>query len=178
MEVERLELDGVLLIKPRAFGDRRGWFFESFRSDRLAEHGVVVPFVQDNVSKSAKNTVRGLHFQDPHAQGKLVSVLSGTVFDVAVDIRPSSPTFGKWLGRVLDDRNHWQLYVPPGFAHGFSVLSDEAIFHYKCTDYYAPDAEHGIAWDDTDLAIDWRVADAIVSEKDQRWPTLAAASLR
>ncbi len=138
MKVTQTKLPAVLIIEPDVFGDARGWFLETFSSKRYEQAGLKLPFVQDNVSFSAKNVLRGLHFQYPHSQGKLVQVLSGEVFDVAVDIRVGSPTFGQWVGETLSASNHKQIYIPPGFAHGFCVLSDTALFSYKCTDYYNP----------------------------------------
>jgi dTDP-4-dehydrorhamnose 3,5-epimerase len=157
MQVERLALSEVLLITPRIFGDARGFFFESFNAQRFAELSrVTLPFVQDNHSKSSRGVLRGLHYQlAPHAQGKLVRVTQGEVFDVAVDIRRSSPTFGRWVGAMLSADNHQQLWIPPGFAHGFLTLSDTAEFLYKTTDYYAPDSERSIRWNDPEIAIDW-----------------------
>jgi dTDP-4-dehydrorhamnose 3,5-epimerase len=149
-------LPGVLLIEPKVFGDERGFFFESYNERRFREiTGLDVRFVQDNHSKSARNVLRGLHYQKPGAQGKLVRVVSGSVFDVAVDIRRNSPTFGRWIGEVLSAENKRQLWIPEGFAHGFLVLSDSAEFLYKTTDYWQPENEHCIRWDDTDLGIAW-----------------------
>ena len=156
-----------MLIKPKVFGDQRGYFIETYQEERYAEHGIPSVFVQDNLSFSAKGVLRGLHWQSPHSQGKLVSVLQGEVFDVAVDIRPSSPTFGEWVGRFLSSENHHQMWVPPGLAHGFCVTSETALFSYKCTDLYFPKAEKCIRWDDVDLDIQWPAQSMIVSEKDQ-----------
>lgn len=173
MQIETTSLPGVLLIKPRIFHDDRGCFFESFQANRYAEHGITHKFVQDNISYSKKGTLRGLHYQLLHPQGKLVSVLQGKVFDVAVDIRLGSPTFGKSFGCELSDENHYQLYVPPGFAHGFCVMSDEVCFHYKCTDYYQPKDEQGIAWNDAALNIDWPISDEpVLSAKDKLYLAL------
>lgn len=157
MKVTRLSIPDVLLIEPKVFGDARGFFYESFNEERFrAETGLDVAFVQDNHSRSAKGVLRGLHYQlPPHAQGKLVRVVRGGVFDVAVDIRKSSPTFGQWVGAELTEDNHHQLWVPPGFAHGFLVLSETADFLYKTTDYYAATHERCIAWNDPKLAILW-----------------------
>lgn len=181
MQIEATTLPGVLLVKPKVFSDTRGQFFESFQARRYLEHGMPLPFVQDNISYSQRGTLRGLHYQLQHPQGKLVSVLRGKVFDVAADIRVGSATFGHAFGCELSDENHYQLYVPPGFAHGFFVLSEEACFHYKCTDYYAPQDEHGIAWNDPQLNIPWPCTAApMLSEKDQRYLFLgntAAAQL-
>ena len=156
MKVTRLAIPDVVLIEPKVFGDARGFFFESFNQKAFNEAtGTNHQFVQDNHSRSAKGVLRGLHYQIQQPQGKLVRVAQGAVFDVAVDIRKSSPTFGQWVGEVLSADNHRQLWVPPGFAHGFMVLSETAEFLYKTTDYYAPVYERCIAWDDPDLAIDW-----------------------
>ena len=156
MKVTELSVPGVLLIEPKVFGDARGFFLETFQAQRYADAGVKDPFVQDNLSLSRRGVLRGLHFQNPQPQGKLVSVLSGEVFDVAVDIRRGSPTFGKWCGAILGEENKHQLWVPPNFAHGFVVLSEQALFSYKCTQLYKPEAEGVIAWNDPDLGIDWR----------------------
>lgn len=173
MQVETTSLPGVLLIKPRVFPDGRGCFFESYQAQRYAEQGITLDFVQDNISYSKKGTLRGLHYQRLHPQGKLVSVLQGKVFDVAVDIRLGSPTFGQSFACELSDENHHQLYVPPGFAHGFYVLSDDVCFHYKCTDYYQPKDEYGIAWNDDALGIQWPLSTApLLSSKDERYVTL------
>ncbi|HEC84839.1 MAG TPA: dTDP-4-dehydrorhamnose 3,5-epimerase [Thioploca sp.] len=155
MKVIETAIPGVLLIEPKVFGDSRGFFFESFQAARYAEAGIKGPFVQDNHSRSAKGVLRGLHFQKQYPQGKLVYVTSGTVFDVAVDIRKDSPTFGQWVGVTLSADEHQQFYVPPGLAHGFCVLSDTAEFQYKCTDYYHPEDEGCIRWDDPDIGIQW-----------------------
>jgi dTDP-4-dehydrorhamnose 3,5-epimerase len=156
MEVKPCQIADVLLLCPRVFGDERGFFFESF-NQRVFEQatGVTLPFVQDNHSKSARAVLRGLHYQVRQAQGKLVRVVAGEVFDVAVDIRPESPTFGTWVGEILSAQNKRQLWIPPGLAHGFLVLSDSAEFLYKTTEYYAPEHERCIAWNDPKLAIAW-----------------------
>ena len=161
-------LPEVLLIQPKVFGDNRGFFLETFHAERYVEIGITLPFVQDNHSRSARGVLRGLHFQHPYAQGKLMGVGRGEVFDVAVDIRRGSPNFGCWFGAVLSDRNHHQMYIPPGFAHGFCVLSEEADFFYKCTDFYHPETEGGVAWDDDDIGIDWPVKTPSLSEKDKK----------
>lgn len=169
MKVTPLAIPDVLLIEPKVFGDERGFFFESFNEKAFLEAtGLDVHFVQDNHSRSAKNVLRGLHYQQPpKAQGKLVRVVVGEVFDVAVDIRSGSPTFGKWVGEVLSGNNKRQLWIPPGFAHGFLVLSEEAEFLYKATDYYAPELERGILWSDADIAIDWPLSsEPVLSSKD------------
>ena len=167
MEIIKTEIDGLLVIKPKVFGDERGYFFESFNEDNYRKAGINFCFMQDNISKSKKNTVRGLHYQvGENAQGKLCKVIFGKVLDVAVDIRFGSPTFGKYFSSELSEENHTQLWIPPGFAHGFSVLSDEAIFSYKCTKLYSKADERVILFNDTDLNIDWKVQAPIVSEKD------------
>ena len=177
MEVVKTPIEGVLLIKPQVFGDQRGYFVETWQKERYEAAGINLPFVQDNHSKSTKGILRGLHFQKQHPQGKLVMVSLGEVFDVAVDIRKGSPTFGKWFGAILNQENQNQLWIPPGMAHGFVVLSEEAVFQYKCDNYYAPGSEGGIAWDDPALAIDWRLpaGEILLSEKDRRHPKLADA---
>ncbi|MEM9862022.1 MAG: dTDP-4-dehydrorhamnose 3,5-epimerase [Myxococcota bacterium] len=179
MKVEALAIEDVRLISPRVFGDARGFFFESFHAARYADVGIVGPFVQDNVSRSERGVLRGLHLQHPKGQGKLVQVLEGAVYDVAVDVRTSSPTFGKWVGARLDAETHQQLWVPPGFAHGFLVLSDFALFAYKCTDVYAPEHELSVRWNDPAIGIEWPTDTAPkLSEKDRAAPTLAAAKAR
>lgn len=155
MDVVKTPIEGVLLLKPKVFGDDRGYFVETWQQTRYEELGINLPFVQDNHSKSTKGILRGLHFQKQHPQGKLVMVSLGEVFDVAVDIRPGSPTFGKWYGTVLSQENQHQLWLPPGMAHGFVVLSDVAHFHYKCTDFYHPGDEGCIRWDDSTIGIEW-----------------------
>lgn len=175
MEVVKTAIEGVVIIEPRVFGDERGYFFESFNQGEFEEKVGKVVFVQDNESKSCYGVIRGLHFQKgEHAQSKLVRVVKGTVLDVAVDIRPGSPTFGKLVAVELSADNHRQLFLPRGMAHGFSVLSEEAIFQYKCDNFYCPSAEGAIAWDDPDLAINWRVPPGhiILSEKDKHHPRL------
>ena len=170
----------VLVIEPTVHGDARGYFFESYRQDLFAQHGIAAAFVQDNMSSSARGVVRVLHYQlDPQAQGKLVCVLRGEVFDVALDIRRGSPTFGQWVGCLLSAENKRSMYVPPGFAHGFCVVSEMAEFHYKCTGYYAPRFERGILWNDPALGIAWPVsaAEACLSAKDAQAPCLAAAEI-
>jgi dTDP-4-dehydrorhamnose 3,5-epimerase len=172
MNVLKTELPGVLIIEPRVFGDARGFFYESFQAARYTQAGIGGPFVQDNHSRSVKGTLRGLHFQEPRAQGKLVQVLRGTVYDVAVDVRRGSPTFGRWVGVELSEAQPRQLWIPPGFAHGFCVLSESADFFYKCTEFYAPDAERSIAWDDPRIGIRWPVTEPILSAKDRGAPRL------
>lgn len=172
MRVIETELPGVLVIEPRVHADARGYLFESWSRERYARAGISAAFVQDNVSLSVRGTLRGLHFQWPHAQGKLVQALRGEVFDVAVDIREGSATFGRWVSCYLSDAKRQQLYIPPGFAHGFQVLSDEAVLAYKCTAYYDAGAEGTVAWDDPDLAITWPIADPVLSPKDAAAPRL------
>lgn len=167
-----LDLPGVLLIEPRVYGDERGFFLETWQARRYAEAGLPERFVQDNLSKSRRGVLRGLHYQIERPQGKLVWVLEGEVFDVAADVDPESGTFGRWVGVRLSGENHRQLYVPPGYVHGFCVLTEAAYFAYKCTEYYAPELERGVRWDDPTLAIDWPVEEPIVNERDVAWPTL------
>ena len=166
MKVTPCEIPDLLILEPDVFGDARGWFMETWNERRYREAGIRGPFVQDNLSLSRRGILRGLHFQNPSAQGKLVSALQGEVFDVAVDLRRSSPTFRRWHGVHLSAENKRQFYVPPGFAHGFVVLSETALFHYKCTDFYAPQHEATIRWDDPDLAIAWPIKDPVLSDKD------------
>ena len=173
MKVIQADLEGVLIIEPDVFDDDRGCFFESWQLKRYREHGIKEDFVQDNVSFSAKNVLRGLHFQHPHEQGKLVQALKGEVFDVAVDIRFGSPGFRKWFGTRLSEENRRQMYVPPGFAHGFVVLSDEAIFSYKCTDFYSPGDDRTILFSDPEIGIEWPVKNPLLSDKDAAAPLLA-----
>lgn len=180
MNVTSTAIADVLIIEPKVFGDARGFFFESFNQKRFDEAvGHAVTFVQDNHSRSAKGVLRGLHYQISQAQGKLVRVVRGAVFDVAVDIRRSSPTFGKWVALELSEENNRQLWMPPGIAHGFVSLQDDTEFLYKTTDYYAPALERCIAWNDADLAIDWPVLDVPValSAKDQAGVPFAAAEV-
>ena len=175
MNIVETEIKGVFIIEPKVFGDSRGYFFESFSQREFESVIGPVTFVQDNQSKSSYGVVRGLHFQKPpHAQAKLVRVVKGKVLDVAVDLRKDSPTFGKYMAVELSDENHRQVFIPKGFAHGFSVLSEEAVFQYKCDEYYAPESEAAIAWDDQDLNIDWKVPaeDVVLSAKDRNHPTL------
>ena len=167
MKIENTPIEGVLLIKPDVFGDSRGYFQESWNERRYAELGFNHQFVQDNLSLSRKGILRGLHLQNPNPQGKLVYVLRGEVFDVAVDVRVGSPSFGQWFGAVLSEDNHYQLYIPKGFAHGFCVTSDEALFAYKCTDFYSPTHELSIAWDDPEIGIEWPVESPQLSAKDK-----------
>ncbi|MDD3182941.1 MAG: dTDP-4-dehydrorhamnose 3,5-epimerase [Alphaproteobacteria bacterium] len=171
MEIVKTQIDGVLLIKPKVWGDQRGFFVETWQKDRYEAAGITQPFVQDNHSKSSFGILRGLHFQKKRPQGKLVSVSLGRVFDVALDIRKESPTFGKWYGVELTQENQWQLWVEPGLAHGFVVTSDVAHFHYKCTEFYCPEDEGAIRWDDPEIAINWPNLDPVLSKKDREAPT-------
>lgn len=166
MIVEPLGDAGVLRIQPSVFGDARGWFFEAMHQARYAAHGIG-PLVQCNVSTSVRGVVRGLHYQNPHPMGKLVGVVSGVVRDVAVDIRRGSPTFGQWWAEELSAENHWQLWIPRGFAHGFEVLSEEAVFVYFCDEGYVPDADRAIRFDDPELGVTWNTAEPVLSAKDR-----------
>jgi len=174
MQVTKTELPGVLLIEPKVFGDSRGFFMELYSAERYAQHGVPAEFVQDNLSKSVRGVLRGLHLQNPFAQGKLVFAAAGEIFDVVVDVRRGSPTFGRWYGAVLSDSNKRQLWVPPGCAHGFCVMSEEATFMYKCTDLYHPEAEVTVLYNDPALGIRWPVSNPTVSAKDAAGKPLAA----
>ena len=168
MIVTKTKLDGCVIIEPKVFGDERGFFLETFQAERYASlAGISSPFVQDNHSRSSKGILRGLHFQKTKPQGKLVRVVRGEVYDVAVDIREGSATFGEWEGVILSEDNKKQFWVPPGFAHGFVVLSDTADFEYKCTDYYDPSDEGSILWSDPDLNIPWPIANPVLSTKDE-----------
>jgi len=173
MRIEATDLPGVQLITPDVFADERGWFLETWRAERYREHGIGPEFVQANASRSTRGVLRGLHFQWPEPQGKLVWVSQGRVFDVAVDIRPASPTFRRWAGVELDDDRHQQLWIPEGYAHGFQVLSETATFHYLCTRPYRPDCDAVIAWDDPEIGVDWPLAPTGLSSKDARAPRLA-----
>jgi len=174
MKVIETDLPGVLIIEPRVFRDERGFFVETWHEERYAEAGLEsLRFVQDNHSRSQRGVLRGLHYQIEHAQGKLLRVARGEVFDVAVDVRAGSPTFGQWAGANLSDANHRQMYIPPGFAHGFCVLSEEADFCYKCTDYYYPQAEAGVFYNDPDIGIEWPIDAPLLSDKDRGLPRLA-----
>jgi dTDP-4-dehydrorhamnose 3,5-epimerase len=172
MNVIETKLPGVVIIEPKVFGDARGFFFETWNRERYEAAGLPATFVQDNVSFSRQGILRGLHFQNPHAQGKLVFVLQGEVFDVAVDIRPASPTFGQWASCVLSAENKRQLFVPEGFAHGFCVTSETAMFAYKCTDVYTPATEGVVLWNDPDLGIPWPIANPILNSRDAGAPRL------
>ena len=165
-------LPGVILIEPDVFEDPRGYFLETYHAKKYADAGILGPFVQDNFSRSIRGTLRGLHYQRTHAQGKLVCAAEGIVFDVAVDIRPGSPTFGKWFGAELSAANKRQLYIPPGYAHGFCVLSEVAAFSYKCTDFYVPQDEGGLLWNDPAIGISWPLSNPLLSAKDQAYKCL------
>ena len=173
MQVEATSHPEVMLVRPDVFEDPRGFFMESFHARKYAAQGLPGQFVQDNQSRSTRGVVRGLHYQLNQPQGKLIRVVTGEVFDVAVDIRKGSPYFGQWVGMTLSEQNRLQLYIPPGFAHGYCTLSEQADFLYKCTDFYAPGDEHGIAWDDPDIGIDWPAMDYLLSDKDRDNPRLA-----
>jgi dTDP-4-dehydrorhamnose 3,5-epimerase len=171
MKVSPTKLEGVLIIEPKMFRDDRGFFLETFSARRYEDAGIKGPFVQDNVSLSSKGVLRGLHYQSPKAQGKLVSALAGEIFDVVVDIRTGSKTFGQWQGVNLSAESGRQVWIPPGLAHGFLVLSEQALFSYKCTEYYAPECERAILWSDPDLGIEWPMtAGVTVSSKDAAAP--------
>ena len=172
MRVLDTGLDGVVIIEPRIHGDERGFFQESWKASSYGAHGLPTAFAQANISRSAKGVLRGLHYQHRQPQGKLVSVLEGRIFDVAVDVRPGSASFGSWAGVELSSANHRQLFVPEGFAHGFIVLSDTALFHYHCTTEYSPQYEVAIAWNDPDIAVNWPREPLSVSDKDSRAPFL------
>ena len=172
MKFRPTELPEVILVEPDVHRDPRGFFLETYHARKYAEGGVAGPFVQDNHSRSVKGTLRGLHAQLQYPQGKLVRAVEGEMFDVAVDIRPSSPTFGRWVGVRLSGENFRQLYIPPGFAHGFCVLSELVHVEYKCTDFYRPEDEIGVAWDDPEIGIAWPLTDPVISAKDRALPRL------
>ena len=172
-KVYRSIIEDIVVIEPKVFHDLRGYFFESFRNSMLESIGCKVNFVQENQVRSYKGALRGLHYQLKSPQGKLVWVSQGKVLDVAVDVRPASPTFSKWFAATLDDENHTRLYIPPGFAHGYYVISDKSTFHYKCTNYYDPSDEFGISWDDPLLNIDWPEGKKNISKKDLDLPFLS-----
>ena len=172
MNVIETALPGVLIIEPKAFGDHRGFFLETFQVERYRDAGITLPFVQDNHSRSQRGVLRGLHFQKTRPQGKLVSVSRGAVYDVAVDIDPASATYGQFVGVELNDDNHRQLWIPPGYAHGFCVLSEVADFQYKCTDFYFPADEGGLLWNDPDVGIPWPITEPQLSAKDANNPRL------
>lgn len=168
MKITRCDIAGLLIIEPKVFGDARGFFLETWNEQRYREAGLDLRFVQDNISSSRRGTLRGLHFQNPRSQGKLVWVIEGEVFDVAVDLRRSSPTFGRWHGLNLSAQNRLQFYIPTGFAHGFAVLSEMALFAYKCTEFYSPKDELTLCWDDPDVGVKWPLNDPVLSEKDKK----------
>ncbi|MDD2223589.1 MAG: dTDP-4-dehydrorhamnose 3,5-epimerase [Pseudomonas sp.] len=172
MQIKQTALPGVLIIQPKVFGDSRGFFLETFQAERYKSIGIEQSFVQDNHSRSQKGVLRGLHVQKTRPQGKLVSVSRGAVYDVAVDIDPNSATFGQFVGLELNDENHLQLWIPPGYAHGFCVLSDVADFQYKCTELYDPTDESGVIWNDVDINIPWPIKTPLLSAKDQLLPSL------
>jgi len=180
-DFNKTKIDGVYIIKPKVFGDNRGYFIEAYNKEQFSEAGINMTFVQDNESKSSKGVLRGLHFQRKHSQGKLVRVTRGEVFDVAIDLRSGSETYGQWEGVILSEENKKQFYIPKGFAHGFLVLSDEAVFNYKCTDFYYPEYDGGIMWDDPDINIEWpldRLENILLSEKDKLHPNLKDLNLK
>jgi len=172
MKIVQTDLGGVVIIEPDVFGDHRGYFMETYSLKKYVDHHIFSEFVQDNISYSCQGILRGLHYQLKNPQAKLVQVLKGEVFDVAVDIRVGSPQFGKWTGAYLSEKNKRQLYIPEGFAHGFCVTGDSALFHYKCSDYYTPIDEHGILWSDPDLNIDWPIDSPVLSDKDIQYKML------
>lgn len=175
IQISTCEIKDMVIIQPAVYGDARGYFMETYNQRDMAAVGLNMVFVQDNQSMSVKGVLRGLHFQKQYPQGKLVRVIRGEVFDVGVDLRPGSSTYGKWHGEILSAENKKQFYIPEGFAHGFYVLSDEAEFCYKCTDFYHPNDEGGIRWDDPDIGIDWPIPEGtnlILSEKDLAWPSM------
>lgn len=173
MKVIQTTLPGVLVIEPQVFGDARGFFYESYNEAKYVAHGIYVKFVQSNVSRSSKGVLRGLHYQWPNPQGKLVSVLEGEVYDIAVDIRQGSPTFGQWAGVMLTADNHRHFWIPEGFAHGFCVMSEHATFAYQCTAVYDAKADASVCWNDAALGIDWPISEPQLSEKDLKAPLLA-----
>jgi dTDP-4-dehydrorhamnose 3,5-epimerase len=179
MNVIETSLPGVLIFEPKVFGDARGFFVETYRAEWLLQSKLGVSFIQDNQSRSSKGVLRGLHYQMQHTQGKLVRASRGAVYDVVVDVRRGSPHFGKWVGMILDDTKHHQAYIPPGFAHGFCVLSEDADFNYKCTDYWHPASETGIAWNDPEIGIEWPdIGQAwALSDKDRLLPKLSEQTL-
>lgn len=173
MRLVKTSIEDVKIVEPQRFGDQRGYFFEVWHQKRYKEAGITSLFVQDNCSMSRYGIIRGLHYQLTHPQAKLVQVLKGSVYDVAVDIRVGSPTFGQWLGVLLSEENGRQIYIPEGFAHGFCVTSEEAVFSYKCSNYYMPDDEGGILWSDPGIGIEWPDVESVLSDKDQVYPCLA-----
>lgn len=172
MKIIETSLPGCKVIEPAVFGDARGFFFETWNADRFAQAGLVDSFVQSNISSSSRGVLRGLHYQWPRPQGKLISVLQGEVYDVAVDIRRGSPTFGRWEAVILSAENKRQFWIPEGFAHGFAVLSETALFNYLCTDVYVKEADAGIRWNDADIAVDWPISAPLLSAKDEAAPFL------
>jgi dTDP-4-dehydrorhamnose 3,5-epimerase len=172
MKIIATSLEGALIVEPAVFKDDRGFFMETYHQARYSTGGIRRTFVQDNLSYSVQGTLRGLHYQVKHAQAKLIQVIKGEIFDVVVDIRPTSPTFGQWAGFHLSEQNQRQIFVPEGFAHGFCVLSPSAHCLYKCSDFYAPDDEGGILWSDPGIGIDWPVENPIISVKDKKYPLL------
>lgn len=172
MKVEKTGLAGVIILEPDVYYDERGFFMEIYQQERYEQLGITNTFVQDNLSFSRKGVLRGLHYQFPNGQAKLVFVVEGEIFDVAVDIRKGSPTFGRWISVILSKENKREIFIPAGFAHGFCVLSDTAIVVYKCSDFYSPENEWGVLWSDPDLAINWPVESPTVSEKDSSYPRL------
>jgi len=172
IKIRKTSIEGVLLIERDLFRDNRGFFMETFHDKKYSQAGIQTSFVQDNLSYSVRGTLRGLHYQHPKGQAKLIEVLMGEILDVAVDIRRGSPSFGQWMALRLSQENRFQLYVPEGFAHGFCVLSEEAYVVYKCSDFYSPECDRGILWSDPDLKINWQIERPILSEKDARYPYL------
>jgi dTDP-4-dehydrorhamnose 3,5-epimerase len=177
MKIIETQLSDLVVLEPKKIEDSRGFFLETYRDDVLKDAGIVENFVQDNHSRSTRGVLRGLHYQLTHPQGKLVRVAKGSVFDVAVDIRKGSSTFGQWFGAELNEENMRMMYIPVGFAHGFVVLSDTADFIYKCTDYYCPQSEQGILWNDPDIGVDWKISDVHLSKRDSEYPLLKDQSL-
>jgi dTDP-4-dehydrorhamnose 3,5-epimerase len=172
MKILRTDLEGVLIVDPMVFSDDRGFFMETYHKTKYRELGIPVEFVQDNLSFSRNGILRGLHYQYPHGQAKLVQVLEGHAYDVTVDVRRGSKNFGQWVGVHLSDENKRQVYIPEGFAHGFCVLSETVLFSYKCSDLYTPECERGVLWSDPDLGIEWPVKEPILSQKDSKYPRL------
>ena len=177
MKAEKTAFQTAWIIEPDAFHDQRGYFMETYHKEKYEQLGLKTHFVQDNLSYSVRGTLRGLHYQHPHGQAKLVQVIKGEIFDVILDIRRGSPTFGQWMGASLSDENKRQFYVPEGFAHGFCVLSETALVYYKCSDFYAPESEGGILWRDPGMGIEWPIPDPLLSEKDRSFPCLSDVPL-
>lgn len=176
MQITETEISDVLLLEPQVYKDDRGFFLETYREEHLEKVGLSIRFVQDNLSKSQQGTIRGLHYQIERPQDKLIMVMEGRILDVAVDLRRSSSTFGKYVARELSSENKHQMFIPQGFAHGFSVLSNNALVYYKCSDYYYPEGEYGLYWNDPSLNINWQVTNPVVSEKDQNQPKISEIS--